>query len=93
MEAAAVPAQPQEDQGGGALGGIGAMIGAIFGTSRPRGQRLSSGQLIARSVTRTVVNQSAGRIAADLGKSLAGSMGGSIGRTIVRSALGSILRR
>jgi DNA helicase HerA-like ATPase len=74
-------------------GGIGGMLGSIFGTARKRGQRLSTGQTVAREVTRTVANRVAGQIAADLGKSLGGKMGGSIGRAIVRGALGGILRR
>jgi DNA helicase HerA-like ATPase len=78
---------------GGLLGGLGGLLGGIFGTSRPRGQRLSPGQTIAREVTRTVTNRIAGQIAADLGKSLGGKMGGSVGRAIVRGALGGILRR
>jgi uncharacterized protein len=77
----------------GVLGQIGAIVGTIFGTNNPRRQRLSSGQLIARSVTRTVTNQVAGKVAADIGRSLGGSMGGSVGRAIVRGALGGILRR
>jgi DNA helicase HerA-like ATPase len=79
--------------GGGWLGGIGGMLGGIFGTNRPRGQRLSPGQTIAREITRTVTNRVAGKIAADFGKSLGGAMGGSVGRAIVRGALGGILRR
>jgi DNA helicase HerA-like ATPase len=87
-------AQQEEAQGGGGLlGGIGSIVGTIFGTTRKRGDRLSTGQLIARSVTRTMVSRTAGKIAADVGKSLGGSMGGSIGRAIVRGTLGGILRR
>jgi uncharacterized protein len=78
---------------GGVLGGIGGMLGAIFGTGRPRGTRLSTGQLIAREVTRSVTNRVAGQIAADLGKSIGGKMGGSVGRAIVRGTMGGILRR
>ena len=88
---------PAEDQrgseSGGVLGGLGAVVGSIFGTNVARGKRLSEGQLIARSVTRTVTNQIAGKMAADLGRSLGGSLGGSVGRAIVRGALGGILRR
>ena len=88
-------AAPEGDAGagGGLIGGLGGILGGIFGTSRPRGQRLSTGQVIAREVTRTVTNRVAGQIAADLGKSLGGKMGGSVGRAIVRGALGGILRR
>jgi len=78
---------------GGILDQIGGIVGSIFGTNRPRGQRLSTGQLITREITRSVTNKYAGRIAADIGKSVGGSMGGSIGRAIVRGTMGGILRR
>jgi DNA helicase HerA-like ATPase len=78
---------------GGVLGGIGAVLGGLFGTSRPRGQRLSTSQVIAREVTRSITNRVAGQIAADLGKSLGGKMGSSVGRAIVRGTMGGILRR
>ena len=52
---------PQE--GGGILGQIGGVLGSIFGTSRPRGERLSTGQLITREITRSVTNKVAGQIA------------------------------
>jgi DNA helicase HerA-like ATPase len=78
---------------GGFLTGVGSVLGGIFGTSRPRGTRLSTGQLIAREVTRSVTNRVAGQIAADLGKSVGGKMGGSVGRAIVRGTMGGILRR
>jgi DNA helicase HerA-like ATPase len=90
-------AQPPEAGGGGGLGGMlgGAadMLGGIFGTNRPRGQRLSTGQHVARAVTRSVISTTAGKIAGDIGKSLGGSMGNTIGRAIVRGTLGGILRR
>ncbi|MPZ56951.1 MAG: DUF853 family protein [Rhizobiales bacterium] len=89
-ESAATEAAPE---GGGLVGGIGGMLGGIFGTSRPRGQRLSTGQVIAREVTRSVTRRVAGQIAANIGKSIGGSMGGSVGRAIIRGALGGILRR
>jgi len=79
--------------GGGLMGGLGQILGGIFGTTRKRGERLNPGQTIAREVTRTVTNRIAGQIAADIGKSLGGKMGGSVGRAIVRGALGGILRR
>ena len=78
--------------GGGILGQIGGIVGAIFGTSNKRG-RLSTGQVIARDVTRSVTNKVVGGIAADLGKSVGGALGGSIGRSLVRGALGGLLRR
>jgi DNA helicase HerA-like ATPase len=80
-------------EGGGILGQIGGVLGAIFGTSRPRGERLSTGQLVTRQITRSVTNRVAGQIAGNLGKSIAGSMGNTVGRAIVRGALGGILRR
>jgi DNA helicase HerA-like ATPase len=80
-------------EGGGLLGGLGAVLGSIFGTNRPRGTRLTTGQTMAREITRTVTNRVAGKVAADIGKSLGGSMGSSVGRAIVRSTLGGILRR
>ena len=80
-------------EGGGLLGGLGGLLGGIFGTNRPRGQRLSTGQIMAREITRTVTNRVAGQVAANLGRSLGGSVGGSVGRAIVRGALGGILRR
>lgn len=85
-------AQPGS-QTGGILGQIAGIFGTIFGTAAPRGQRLSTGQLMARNITRTVTNQVAGTMAAGIGKSIGGTMGGSIGRAIVRGALGGILRR
>jgi hypothetical protein len=78
---------------GSVLGGLGNVLGGIFGTNRPRGQRLSTGQLIAREVTRTVTNRVVGQLAADIGKSIGGSTGKSVGRAIVRGTLGGILRR
>ena len=90
-------AAPAQDDGGGGQGigglGIGGLLGAIFGISRPRGQRLTTGQLIARNVTRSVTTRVVGGVAADIGRSVGGSMGGSVGRAIVRGALGGILRR
>ena len=85
--------QQTQGNGGGFLGQLGNVFGTVFGTSRPRGTRLSTGQLVTREITRSVTNRVAGKIAADLGKSLGGSMGGSIGRAIVRGTLGGILRR
>jgi DNA helicase HerA-like ATPase len=88
------PGQPTAPEGqGSVLGEIGGMLGSIFGTSRPRGQRLSTGQLITREITRSVTNKFAGQVAANIGKSIGGSMGGSVGRAIVRGTLGGILRR
>lgn len=74
-------------------GGLGDVLGAIFGTSRPRGQRLSTGQVIARNATRSVTTHVVGGIAADIGRSIGGSMGGTMGRAIARGALSGILRR
>jgi DNA helicase HerA-like ATPase len=89
---AGAPAEQQQG-GGGLLGQIGGVFGTIFGTSVPRGKRLSTGQLVTREITRSVTNRVAGGIAASLGKQLGGSMGGTIGRAIVRGTLGGMLRR
>jgi DNA helicase HerA-like ATPase len=89
-------AAPPEQSGSAeqGSGGIGDLLGSIFGTKRQPGQRrLSTGQLVTREITRSVTNRVAGKVAADIGKSLGGSLGGSIGRAIVRGALGGILRR
>jgi DNA helicase HerA-like ATPase len=82
-----------EQQQAESSGGIGGILGSIFGTSRKRGERLSTTQTVAREVTRTVANRVAGQIAADIGKSFGGKIGGSVGRAIVRGTLGGILRR
>src|SRR5262249_28139223 len=85
--------QAQPSGLGGVLGGIGSVLGDIFGTTRPRRTRLSTGQVVARGVTRSVSNRVAGQIAADIGKSIGGKMGSSVGRAIVRGTMGGILRR
>jgi DNA helicase HerA-like ATPase len=64
-------------------------LAIIFGTNRPRGQRLSPAQTMARKVARSVTNS----VAADIGKSLGGKTGSSVGRAIVRGTMGGILRR
>jgi DNA helicase HerA-like ATPase len=79
--------------GAGVLGQLTNIVGMIFGTNRPRGQRLSTGQVIARDLTRSVTNKVIGGVAANLGKSVGGSLGSSIGRSIVRGTLGGVLRR
>lgn len=86
-ETPAIPGQAS------ALDKIGDIVGNIFGTNRPRGQKLSTGQVIARDLTRSVTGAVVGGLAANIGRSVAGSMGGSIGRSIVRGALGGLLRR
>jgi len=85
--------QPSSGGVGGWISGIGAALGGVFGTSRPRGQKLTVGQYVTRDVTRSVVNRVAGKVAGDIGKSMAGSMGNTIGRAIVRGTLGGLLRR
>jgi DNA helicase HerA-like ATPase len=87
--------QSDSDQpsSGGVLGGVGDLIGGIFGTNRKRGERLSTGQKVAREVTRSTVNRIGGAVAGELGKKIGGSMGNTIGRAILRGALGGILRR
>ena len=68
---------------------VGGMLGSIFGTNRPRGTRLSTGQVISREITRSVTNKVVGQVAASIGKSIGGSMGSSVGRAIVRGTLGA----
>ena len=82
-------APPADGGGEGILG----MLGGLFGTNRPRGQRLTGTQFVAREVTRSVTNQLVGGMAAEFGRSLGGRTGGTIGRALVRGVLGSILRR
>ena len=87
-------AEPAPSGGiGGMLAGVGSVLGGIFGTSRPRNQRLSTSQLVVREVTRSVTNRVAGQVAGNIGKSIGGSMGNTIGRAIVRGTLGGMLRR
>ncbi|WP_315768706.1 MULTISPECIES: helicase HerA-like domain-containing protein [unclassified Bradyrhizobium] len=81
-----------EGSSGSVLGRIGDIAAAIFGTNVKRG-RLSTGQLMARNITRSVTDKVVGGVAADLGKQVGGSLGGSIGRSLVRGALGGLLRR
>ena len=88
-----IAGQGEQGQTGGWMGDVGNVLGTIFGTTRQRGERLTTGQLVTREISRTVANRVAGKLAADLGKSIGGSMGGSIGRAIVRGVLGGILRR
>jgi DNA helicase HerA-like ATPase len=80
-------------ESGGTLGRLATVLGDIFGMNRPRGERLTVGQHVARDVTRSVVGRVAGKVAGDIGKSIGGSMGNTIGRSIVRGTLGGILRR
>ena len=87
------PAPQQGQPSGGVLGQLSAIVATIFGTNVKRGQRLSTGQAMARDITRTVTNRVAGQIAADLGKKIGGSTGSSVGRAIVRGTLGGMLRR
>jgi len=79
-------------ESGGLLGTIGGIAASIFGTNVRHG-RLSTTQLIARNIARSVTDRVVGGAAANLGKDVAGSIGGSIGRSIVRGALGGLLRR
>ncbi|MBX3522369.1 MAG: DUF853 family protein [Xanthobacteraceae bacterium] len=83
----------EDQQSGSVLGGIGDLIGGIFGTNRKRGERLTTGQKVAREVTRSVTSRIGGAVAGGLGKKIGGSMGNTIGRAILRGALGGILRR
>jgi DNA helicase HerA-like ATPase len=91
------PAGGATTEAGGWFEKLTLVLGMIFGTNRKRGEKLSTGQVIARDLTRTMTNRVAGKVASDLGKSvggqLGGQVGGTIGRTIVRGALGGLLRR
>jgi len=58
---------------GSILGGLGAFIGGVLGTNRPRGTRLSTGQLVARQVTRSVTTSVAGKVP-PIRQSIGGSM-------------------
>lgn len=91
-EASALPAE-SDVAAEAESGGIAGLPGVIFGTSRKRGERLTTTQRVAREVTRTVVSRTAGQVAAEMGRRLGGSIGGSVGRAIVRGVLGGILRR
>jgi DNA helicase HerA-like ATPase len=84
---------PEQESSGSVMGGVGDLIGGIFGTNRKRGEKLSTGQKVAREVTRSVTNRIGGAVAGELGKKIGGSMGNTIGRAILRGALGGILRR
>ncbi len=85
--------QDGEQPGGGVMGTLRDLMGGIFGTTRKRGEKLSTGQKVAREVTRSVTNRIGGAVAGELGKKIGGSMGNTIGRAILRGALGGILRR
>ena len=89
----AAAAEGEGASGGGILGTVGGFLGGLFGTTRKRGERLSTTQVVAREVTRSVTNRVLGQIAADIGKSIGGRTGSSVGRAIVRGTLGGILRR
>jgi DNA double-strand break repair helicase HerA and related ATPase len=82
----------QESGGGGLFATIRNWLSGIFGTNA-RGKRLSTGQVIARNVTRSVTTKVAGQIAKEVEKSLGSKTAGSIGRAIVRGTMGGILRR
>jgi DNA helicase HerA-like ATPase len=76
-------------QGGGVLSQIGGMIGSIFGTSNKRGQRLSAGQIVARTVVRSIGSE----VARNVAKSVGGGMSGRVTGQIIRGTLGGVLRR
>jgi len=75
--------------GGGILGGLGSFIGGVFGTSNPHGSRLSPGQVLARSVARSIGSEAA----RDLTKSLGSGASGRVAGQILRGTLGGVLRR
>src|SRR5262249_37084172 len=51
-----LPEQAPAGGGGGFLGGLGNILATMFGTGSGRSRRLSTGQLMARNVTRSVTN-------------------------------------
>jgi hypothetical protein len=73
----------------GWLDKVGGIVGTIFGTTNKRGQRLSSGQIVARTVARSVGSE----IARDVAKSLGSGTSGRVTGQIIRGTLGGILRR
>jgi hypothetical protein len=75
--------------GGGMLSQIGGMIGSIFGTNNPRGQRLSTTQIVARTVVRSVGSE----VARSVAKSVGGGLSGRVTGQIIRGTLGGVLRR
>ena len=87
------PAPPGEaappEGGGGFLGTLGGLLGGMFGTNNKRGQRLSPGQIVARSVARGIGSE----VARELSKSLGGGTTGRVTGQIIRGTLGGILRR
>src|SRR5690606_17365249 len=85
----AAPAEAAQEESGG----VADWLGGIFGTKKKRGERLTTGQHVARSVARTVTTAVIGGVAASIGKQIGGRHGASIGRSIVRGTLGGILRR
>jgi DNA helicase HerA-like ATPase len=86
---AGVPATGDAPADGGILGGLGSFIGGVFGTNNPRGTRLSPGQVLARSVARSIGSEAA----RDLTKSLGGAASGRVAGQILRGTLGGVLRR
>ncbi|HWM46978.1 MAG TPA: DUF853 domain-containing protein [Xanthobacteraceae bacterium] len=86
---AATADQPAQAGEGGVLGQIGGFIGAIFGTNNKRGQRLSPGQIIARTVARSIGSE----VARQASRSVGGGITGRVTGQIVRGTLGGILRR
>ena len=75
-------------------GGIGGWLGSIFGTNRKRGERLTTGQVVAREVARSVTTRVAGQVVSEISKSMGGGkIGSTVGRAIMRGTLGGILRR
>jgi DNA helicase HerA-like ATPase len=80
---------PAQAGAGGILGGLGTLIGGVFGTNNPRGRRLAPGQIVARSVARSVGSE----VARDLTKSLGSGATGRVAGQILRGTLGGVLRR
>ncbi len=75
--------------GGGWLDKVGGIVGTVFGTNNPRGQRLSPGQIVARTVVRSVGSE----VARNIAKSIGGGTSGRVTGQIIRGTLGGILRK
>jgi hypothetical protein len=73
----------------GWLDKVGVIVATIFGTNLKRGQRLSSGQVVARTVARSVGSE----VARGVSKSLGGGTSGRVTGQIIRNTLGGVLRR
>jgi len=65
----------------------------LFGIGRPRGQKLTTSQLVARNVARAVTVGVATQVAAELTKSSGSKTAGTLSKAVLRGALGGVMRR